>query len=109
MKADSDLSEVGGVPPLPVDFADRVLSEVARVRRRRGILGALAVCALLAIAISVTRPRLAPKSPVAPVLVAEDFEWLEEVGTSTSTPTAVVFPDESPIEENLLVSVAQNR
>jgi hypothetical protein len=95
------------VPSLSPDFAERVLRQVARVRRRRALTWAgVALVGIAAVALGVgrmSRPSLASEQ-----LVAADFEWLEEVGTGTSTPASVVFPDDRTPEENLLVAVAQN-
>jgi hypothetical protein len=95
------------VPSLSPDFAERVLRQVARVRRRRTLTWAgVAVVGIAAAVLGVgrlSRPPLASEQ-----LVAADFEWLEEVGTGTSTPASVVFPDDRTPEENLLVAVAQN-
>jgi hypothetical protein len=95
------------VPSLSPDFAERVLRQVARVRRRRVLTWAgLAVVGIAAAALGVarmSRPPLASEQ-----LVAADFAWLEEVGTGTSTPASVVFPDDRTPGENLFVAVAQN-
>jgi hypothetical protein len=97
-----------GVPDLSADFAQRVLRKVDRVRRRRviaGVVGIVALAVIIALRMGSPFPSMSPAA--APTLVASDFSWLEEVGTSTSTPSAIVFPDESQIDENVLVAVAE--
>jgi hypothetical protein len=96
------------IPTLSSDFAERVLKRVARVRRRRALTWAgVALVAVAAVGVAIG--RRAPAAPTAAELVAADFEWLEEVGTGTSTPASIVFPDEQNPDENLLVAVARSQ
>jgi hypothetical protein len=96
------------VPALSPDFAERVLQQVARVRRRRALTWAgVALLALVVGGLGVVRWSRPP--PVPAELVAADFEWLEDVGTGTSTPASVVFPNDQTPDENLLVAVAQSQ
>ncbi len=88
------------VAPFSADFSERVLRAAEATRRRRRLGGSAVV--LVALAVVGTRrwtapmvevPAAARPTPTAS-LSSEDFAWLEEVGTSTSTPSAVVFPED---------------
>ena len=100
-------------PALGADFAEQVLRQVDRVRRRRRWASAGVAGVVVAAALVLLRPPPSRHRPAAmPVLAASDFAWLETAGADPGDPEAMLFPDpfdaRSAQEGNPLVAVAEN-
>jgi hypothetical protein len=106
MKPEAEAEMKAPSPKLSPDFAEKVLRAVDRKRRRRAVGASFAVLLLASVGLAMAvRPGPTGVRGSAK-LSAADFAWLEEVGPSATSPTALLFPDalpssgdDSPIDE----------
>jgi hypothetical protein len=91
------MTDPSSIPPaLSPDFAERVLRRVDGVKRRRRWVLGLGVMGLVVLTVLAARGPARPSR--TPELAAAEFSGLGEMGTSTSTPSALLFPDEAEVK-----------